>query len=313
MTGSDLPPLASAGFDRDASTRLSTSALDAAWAERTTVLLRLKRAMLPLRELDGDRAELELVPVSGERESQHWYLGRAEGRAVFAAAAHDGDGYPEPSAVWRPTFTVGALLRPVQRELVTVAQALHNWHASMPFSPQDGEPTETTQGGWARLDPHGREHFPRTDPAVIVLVEHEGRLLLGSNVLWEADRFSLLAGFVEAGESAEQAVAREIHEEAGIRVEDIRYVASQSWPFPRSLMLGFRARLAHGEDPGALAPDPTEISALRWFTREELRTPAPGLLLPGSISIARWLIDRWAAEPDAPPRSAPGAPAGGSR
>jgi NAD+ diphosphatase len=166
----------------------------------------------------------------------------------------------------------------------------------MPFSPRDGGATTSVQGGWARLDEHGGEHFPRTDPAVIVLVEHDDRLLLGSNVLWESGRFSLLAGFVEAGESAEQAVVREVLEESGVRVEDVRYVGSQPWPFPRSLMLGFRARLAEGADPDELVRDESEISELRWFTRDELRTPSADLKLPMGLSIARWLIDLWVDE-----------------
>lgn len=180
--------------------------------------------------------------------------------------------------------------------MLAVALALTAWHQSMGFSPRDGAPTVPANGGWARHDPHGGEHFPRTDPVVIVLVEHEDRLLLGSNALWESGRFSLLAGFVEAGESAEQAVIREIEEESGLRVDEVRYVTSQPWPFPRSFMLGFRARLATGADPAALSPDPAEISELRWFTREELRNPAPGIRLPMPMSIARWLIDLWVEE-----------------
>src|SRR5690606_11813874 len=111
---------------------------------------------------------------------------------------------------------------------------------------------------------------------------------LGSNALWESGRFSLLAGFVEAGESLENAVEREIFEEAGVRVTDIRYRASQPWPFPRSLMVGFRARLADGQDPDDLTPDITEISELRWFTREEIANPPAGIPYPGEMSIARW-------------------------
>lgn len=299
MHHAELPPLASAGFDRDAQTRHSEAALDLAWRAPGTVLLRLKRGLLPIREVSAGVAHLDLPEVAGQRGLEHLYLGKAEGRAVFAAPAREGDGYAEPGLEWGQAFTFGGRLNAVQRELVTVAQALINWHASMPYSAQDGGATVPTQGGWARLDERGREHFPRTDPAVIVLVEHEDHLLLGSNVLWEASRFSLLAGFVEAGESAEQAVVREVFEEAGVRVEAVEYVSSQAWPFPRSLMLGFRAKLASGEDPAALVPDAAEISELRWFSRAELREPAEGLLLPGSLSIARWLIDRWAAEPDA--------------
>lgn len=282
--------------DRDAATRMNEEALDAAWVEPATRLLRVRDGQLPIREFAEDRrVELELVPVAGERSPAHFYLGRADGCAVFATASGADDEYGEPSSGWRHPFSCSKL-PPMQLELAFVALGLVNWHRSMPFSARDGEPTHSAQGGWARLDSHGGEHFPRTDPAVIILVEHEDRVLLGSNVLWETGRFSLLAGFVEAGESAEQAIVREVLEEAGVLVDDVRYVTSQSWPFPRSLMLGFRAGLAEGVDPERLTPDSSEISELRWFTRDELRDPGPGLKLPMGLSIARWLIDLWVNE-----------------
>lgn len=291
-------PLTTGGLDRDASTRMDESALDAAWSAPGTVLLRVQSgSRIPVAERENRKA-LDLVPVEGARQPEHYYLGRANGTAVFGAMAAENDGYPEPSDGWRHPFAVGAELAPLDLEIMTVAFAVTGWNNSMPFSGRDGSRTVVTQGGWARLDEHGGEHFPRTDPAVIVLVEHEDRLLLGSNVLWETGRFSLLAGFVEAGESAEQAVAREVFEESGVRVENVQYVASQPWPFPRSLMLGFRAALATGADPAALVRDETEISELRWFTREELSNPSADLLLPRGISIAGWLIDLWIAEGD---------------
>jgi len=293
MPAYDEPPWVSGVLDRDAATRLSESALDAAWETPTTLLLRINDGRLPMGP-----AGLDLQRVRGERQSQHLYLGRAEGVAVFAAEAHDDDGYEDPQAGWGFAFQCAESLNPLHRELLGVALALGNWHRAMQFSPIDGSPTTVAQGGWMRLDEKGREHFPRTDPAVIVLVEHEHRLLLGSNVLWEQGRFSLLAGFVEAGESAEQAVKREVYEEAGVVVDNVRYVVSQPWPFPRSLMLGFRATLAQGSDPQALVADAAEISALRWFSRQELREPSPDLLLPGKLSVARWLIDLWISEGD---------------
>lgn len=291
-------PLTHGGLDRDAKTRMDERALDAAWNEPGTLLLRIQEGSRVPLALNGNQKSLDLLPVQGERQLDHYYLGRANGVAAFGAMVAEGDGYAEPVGGWAHPFAVGAELSPLDLELMTVAFAVVGWNKSMPFSARDGGSTVVAQGGWARLDERGGEHFPRTDPAVIVLIEHEDRLLLGSNVLWEAGRFSLLAGFVEAGESAEQAVAREVFEESGVRVEHVRYVASQPWPFPRSLMLGFRATLAAGADPDALKPDITEISELRWFTREELRTPAPDLLLPRGISIAGWLIDLWVSEGD---------------
>ena len=316
MTHRDAPPLSGSGIDRDARTRMSEATLDAAWQEPQTRLLRLRGGQISVIETEDGVVSLALSPVAGDRPTASLFLGRWEGRAVFAEVvdphatsgqqADEASGEPgdsadtadsdSPIAHWRHPFEFSPDLDRSERELMTTALALSNWHASHPFSARDGQRTEPVLGGWARHDEHGGEHFPRTDPAVIVLVEHEDRLLLGSNVLWESGRFSLLAGFVEAGESAEQAVVREVGEEAGIRVGDVRYIASQPWPFPRSLMLGFRARLAPGVHPSDVMPEPEEISELRWFTREELRTPAPGLLLPGTLSIARWLIDGWLAE-----------------
>lgn len=294
------PPLTGGYLARDAATRMDEAALDAAWGEPGARLVRLRGGEIALRAFEAEKtAALDLIPMTGERGPRHYYLGRADGAPRFALLEDPEQPAGEPPAAgWGNPFEVGSWLDPLEAETMAVAFALVAWHGSAPFSPRDGRPTEPAQGGWARLDEHGGEHFPRNDPVVIVLVEHEGRALLGSNVLWETGRFSLLAGFVEAGESAEHAVAREIEEESGARVDDIRYVTSQPWPFPRSFMLGFRARLAPGSDPAALAPDPTELSELRWFSRDELRTPPPGIRLPMPMSIARWLIDQWVAEGD---------------
>ena len=130
---------------------------------------------------------------------------------------------------------------------------------------------------------------------MIVLIHDGDRVLLGSNALWPSDRFSLLAGFVEAGESLESCVQREVFEESGLRVANIRYRSSQPWPFPRSLMLGFEATPATGVDPEALVADPEEIAELRWFTRDELQSEDLAIVLPGHASIARSLLDDWLA------------------
>lgn len=295
------PPLTGGYLDRDAATRMGEERLDAAWREPTTRLLRLRSGRVAVREVSDDSAELDLVDTTGARGPAHLYLGRIDGLAMFAIdtdAPQASDPGPEPVAGWLAPLDFGDSLSPTEAELLAVALALAAWHSSAQFSPRDGSPTFPALGGWARFDGEGREHFPRTDPVVIVLVEDEDRLLLGSNILWESGRFSLLAGFVESGESAEQAVRREILEESSLRVDDIRYVTSQPWPFPRSFMLGFRARPEAGADPSAIVPDPTELSELRWFTRDELRDPPEGIRLPGSISIAGWLIDQWIAEGD---------------
>lgn len=316
----ERPPLASGSLDRDAATRATPELLEAAWREPGSLVLRVRGVEIPVAT-DGEAARLALVPAAGELPAPSdadpagaLYLGRVVGKPVFAVAdpglapdpetdSGPGAGAADAAATdaaaeerWVHTFEVAGELDDTERELVAVASALLRWHEAAAYSPRDGEVTEVALGGWARRDARGGELFPRTDPAVIVLIEHEDRILLGSNALWEAGRFSLLAGFVEAGEGLEQTVEREVFEEAGVRLEGITYVTSQPWPFPRSLMLGFRARLATGADPEELNPDPEEISELRWFTREQLRNPEPGIILPMPVSIARWMIDRWVDE-----------------
>jgi len=201
---------------------------------------------------------------------------------------------------WLELRRVASLLEPGDASLFAQALALANWHRSSAFSPATGEPTTVTQAGWVRVDAStGREIFPRTDPAVIVAVlDDDDRILLGSNVEWDTGRFSLLAGFVEPGESLEAAVIREIFEEAGVVVTDPEYRGSQPWPFPASLMLGFEARIAPGTSPEP-HPDGTELRELRWFTRAELAADAAAgtVLLPGPASIARAIIEDWFGGP----------------
>lgn len=285
-------PLASGWIDRDVATRTSPEALEEAWSESTARVLRLRGAEISIAEQTlalRPTAELD-VPV-GERV----FLGRLDGAPVFAAVAAP-DTMLAVSERWAHPFDVAALLDPAERELVTIACALIRWNEAAGFSPRDGGTTSVADGGWSRRDADGGELFPRMDPAVIVLIEDDDRVLLGSNALWETGRFSLLAGFVEAGETLEGAAAREVFEESGVRITNFRYVASQPWPFPRSLMLGFRAHLAPGQDPDDLVPDPSEISELRWFSRDEILNPPPGIRLPMGVSIAGWMLTEWAAE-----------------
>lgn len=234
-----------------------------------------------------------------------FYLGRTveagpaaqAGAPVIAALVTDAGAAalePDPDR-WFSLRDSGASLEPGDSALMTAAVALANWHGSTTHCHRCGTESRIELAGWARRCPScNNQIFPRTDPAVIVLVlDNDDRLLLGSNVLWPEGRYSLLAGFVEAGESLESAVCREIAEESGVRVEDPQYLGSQPWPFPRSMMLGFSARVAAGEDPDALRPDGEEIVDLRWLSREQLRSEAGTLLLPGPTSIARHLIDLW--------------------
>ena len=189
---------------------------------------------------------------------------------------------------------VGALLSDRDSGLLTHAVALEHWHKTNRHCPRCGAVTRVTSAGHVRVCPEDQsQHFPRVDPAVIMLVtDGADRILLARGPQWPEDRRSILAGFVEPGESLEQAVAREVKEEVGIPVRDIRYLGSQPWPLPQSLMLGFTAK-ADGDVP--LSPDREEILDAAWYTRDELRTAieAREIVAPGPLSIAAQLIMRW--------------------
>lgn len=198
---------------------------------------------------------------------------------------------------WLNLRDVGLSLDDLDVGLACELVALGNWHRAHTHSPRNGLPTEVVAGGWVRREPTtGSEHFPRTDPAVIMAVVHTDpdgteRILLGNNALWPDHRFSLLAGFVEPGETLERAVIREVHEEVGVVCHSPKYLGSQPWPFPCSLMLGFVAE-AESRDTDV---DVEEISHARWFTREELRSElaAGTIWVPGTVSIAGQILEAW--------------------
>lgn len=222
-------------------------------------------------------------------------LGTDGAGAVFAV---DVDGREDDaplldgaSAVSLRDLAASAL--PADAGLLAYAAGMLNWHRSHRFCAQCGAPSVSAEAGHLRICTRcATHHHPRTDPVVIMLVEDGDRLLLGRQAAWPAGRYSALAGFVEPGEGLEEAVAREVEEEAGVAVCDVRYRSSQPWPFPSSLMLGFRARYAGGEAETRDA----ELDDVRWFTREELAAAArgeDGKHLPPPIAIARRLIEEW--------------------
>jgi NAD+ diphosphatase len=225
-------------------------------------------------------------------------LGLEDGAAVFALDLDSLDATAR--ARWSDGGRLvelreaGSLLPHAEAGLAAYLVALLNWHRAHRFCANCGAPTVITDAGYSRRCPIcGVVHFPRTDPVVIMLVEHGGRLLLGRRAGWPEGRYSILAGFVSPGESLEEAVIREVREESGIEAFDPTFVASQPWPFPSSLMLGFDAR-AHGGEPRALDD---ELEDVQWFTRDQVsavRSGAAGdLQLPPPISIAGFLIERW--------------------
>ena len=192
---------------------------------------------------------------------------------------------------------VMTVLPETEVELALRAVALVQYHTSHPYCSQCGHLTSMGDLGRTRLCGFcGTVHFPRTDPAIIVAItDEDGCLLLGHHEGWEQSRYSIFAGFVEAGESLEQALCREVVEEVDVTVTDIRYQGSQPWPMPRSLMLGFTAA-ASRKDP---RPDGKEITSARWFSREDLRAAIENgeVVLPVSASIAYRLITAWYGEP----------------
>jgi NAD+ diphosphatase len=286
-----VPVLSRSAHDRS---HLARSLPDPTGGRPVLVLTVDERRTVPVEE-DGGRPRLLWEERTGLPEGAI-YLGEADG-VPYAAVRGDrrltvGG---RPVDTWAGLRDLGADLDDLDAGLLAEAIAMVEWHERHRFSPLSGARTTIERAGWVRRDPEtGAELFPRTDPAVIMLVHDGGdRCVLGRQAVWPPGRFSILAGFVEPGESAEGAVAREVAEEVGLRVTDIRYVGSQPWPFPQSLMLGYTAR---AEGDLTLRLDPTEIEEARWFTRDELRSGAGPQALPPAVSIARHIIDRWITE-----------------
>ncbi len=239
------------------------------------------------------------VPPSAVGDATWGLLGRDDDGAalLLAAAAPETDSLDAaPDEIWLGLRDLGGRIDARESEILISAIALAGWLRDAPFCPACGGGTELRQGGWSRRClVCGRDHFPRTDPAVIVAVESRdgARLLLGANATWGGRMYSCFAGFTEAGESLESTVHREIEEESGVRLSSLRYVSSQAWPFPRSLMVGFRAVV---DDESAALADGEEIIDVRWFTRAEIGSALDGdgpVGLPGPASIARALIVDW--------------------
>ena len=280
------PALSRTTVDRDAATRDDGVALARSWSSARVLVVDDGRALV-----SDDGPELLLLDAADAPEGDRFYLGRDESSAYFAVAG------PLPRRLGaRPQGLreVGALLGDRDAGLLVHAVGLANWHATHPRCPRCGEPTVSVKGGSVRrCEADGTEHFPRTDPAVIMLVTDGGdRCVLGRQAIWPAGRYSTLAGFVEPGESAEQAVVREVREETGIAVRDVVYRGSQPWPFPASLMLGFRAVCDGDAEPAA---HDAELEDARWFAKDELRA-GKRTLLPTPVSIAWHLITDWLDE-----------------
>ncbi len=300
-------PLARSAVDRDYLSRLRPNLLDELVAEPTTLVLPVFDGKVLLQgELHHPNPALKLLSFDQIDAYEFWaYLGRTtesavgqpEGSAVIMVSLTQDQALAlEPNqGAWHMLRRTGGGLSDRDSGLYVQGLALANWHQSHQHCSKCGSATEVQQSGWVRVCARdGNSLFPRTDPAVIVaVIDQQDRILLGSQGIWEDNRWSVLAGFVEPGESLNAAVIREMHEEAGVHVVDPQYLGSQSWPFPYSLMMGFSATIDPKRPQIDLVPDGEEIEKLRWFSREELAAEAKNMLLPGRITIARSLIEHW--------------------
>lgn len=296
-----IPLLSRVGADRADHLRTDVEAATAGWAEAAVLRVDSRNQVL----VANGRVVLDSATVLGDKPPPDAvFLGRVEGGRHVWAIRSPLQAPEDPDARVADLRRGGQLFDDLSAQLVSCAIALLNWHDSARFSPADGSPTKPARSGWARINPlTGQEEFPRIDPAVICLVHDGGdRAVLARQAVWPQRMFSLLAGFVEAGESFELCVVREIREEIGLTVRDVRYLGSQPWPFPRSLMVGFHA-IADPDQPFSF--NDGEIAEAGWFTCDEVRDALDAgdwtsaseskLLLPGSVSIARQIIESWAA------------------
>ena len=295
-------PFAQPGLDRSAELRSDPGLLADLLATPTTRVLELHGDRVEVREEEG-LARLSLrAPQAGDVDRLALFLGVDDRDAAHVAVVLD----PPPEDLGQPDRShgvevgglrtlrqVGAHLEALDATLFTTSLALANWHRAHPFCPRCGAPTAPAQGGWLRrCTSEGSEHYPRTDVAVIMsVVDQDDRLLLARGAGWGEGRFSVLAGFLEPGESLPVAVAREVREEVGLEVTDVEYLGDQPWPFPTSLMVGFTARAVAGD----LVLQDSEIAEARWFSREELVAAVEEgwLAMSGRLSISRRLLEHW--------------------
>lgn len=281
-------------LDRAEHLRDDTDVLAARWPRAQVVVVDIEGraaadaegAPLRLHGADIVRAPDDAPLFLGLRGDEAWFAVRAEALAADAGIARWID-LRTAAATW-PAFEATAFAQ---------ARAVLHWQARHRHCGVCGTALEYRRAGWLGWCPRCElEHYPRSDPAVIVAITDGSRLLLGRNPGWPPHRYSTLAGFVEPGESLEQTVEREVLEESGVRVLRCRYLASQPWPFPSSLMLGFFAEA--GPDEPRVGD---ELEDARWFTLDEVdaalrgASPEGGLLLPPSVSISRWLVEYWHA------------------
>lgn len=317
MRGAETVTFGGSGLDRAAELRGDAAALaDLACAPDSGVM-----ALWRGKPLVGPAGAVLLPPdhpmIAAVPREDRLFLGRgAAGAGIFAADISDwsppqspeADGFLDTSEQVHPDAPTGAVFRELRlamtglsardAELAATARGVMEWHRTHGFCASCGASSVITQAGWQRVCPAcGRHHFPRTDPVVIMLILSGNDVLVGRSPQWPERMFSLLAGFVEPGETVEAAVRREVREEAGIEVAEVGYLASQPWPFPASLMLGCIGRAVSRE----ITVDPVELDEAHWVSRERMMAVMAGEdarigpARPGAIAhflITRWLADR---------------------
>src|SRR5262245_29296601 len=270
--------------------RVSERRRDAGWI--SSLLDEPGTRLIPLRNLkpaihNGNQMALDWQPIGPWREAiaagaTLVLLGIAEGRAYFALDATGADLPPDPATENIDVRTLAPLIAEPEAAILAEARSVIDWHVRHRFCAQCGTPSEVAAGGWTRHCPACKaHHFPRVDPVVIMLAIRGEHALLGRGRRRPGARFSCLAGFMEPGETLEDAVRREVREESGIRCGRVRYLASQPWPFPSTLMMGFLAEALTEE----ITVDPDELVEARWFDRDEIRD----------------MVARAASGPDDPP------------
>lgn len=305
-------PLSRSGLDRDGLARAEPDLLERLLADPGTRVLEIDEGRVRTTTVsdgsDGEPGSVALVlrsPVPEDRSRLGFYAGRDATGTSYVGVVR---GSPDvdllaPSAPGQTLREVGTALDDRDAGLFTTILALANWHGAHGFCPRCGDRTVPASAGWVRRCVRdGSEHYPRTDPAVIVAVtDPDDRLLVARGPTWPVGNYSVLAGFVEPGEALEDAVVREVAEESGVRVGEVRFQGNQPWPFPCSLMIGFTARATDA----TLRPEQGdgEVVDAQWLSREGLDDALRSgrIRMAGRLSIARALIEQWYGGPIHPP------------
>lgn len=286
------PGFTGSPLDRADHIRHDADALGAAMGDWRAKLLKLN-GFEP--EVTPDGALVWTSLADAPEDCELVFLGLIDGKPHFAAYI---DGMKAGTGRPPAMFRLLDLLMPGEAETYAAARSVLDWHSRHRFCANCGQATIMFRAGWGRLcHGCGTEHFPRTDPVVIMIAEHSGRALMGRGPQWPTGRYSALAGFMEPGEAIEEAVRREIFEEAGIRVGDVRYVASQPWPFPSQLMMACVGEALDDE----ITIDPKELQDAMWVSRADVKRALAGdpdapFIAPPHYAIAHTLLSFWAEE-----------------